>query len=130
MARFIFVLCCCVGRSEVLVCSKGSRTSGSYDHTRLQQEKWQGSRSRDSNHNGSRSEIDAPTAKNVSCTQMLTSMFVCASAPSHISHCPPYLLSPNIGLIASRVEVVVEESIAILNNVSLTSFFSLREGIP
>jgi hypothetical protein len=87
-ARFISVLCC-VGRSEVLVCSKGSRTSGSYDHTRLQQEKWQGSRSRDSNHNGSRSEIDAPTAKNVSCTQMLTSMFVCASAPSHISHCPP-----------------------------------------
>jgi hypothetical protein len=76
---FTFVLCyCCVGRSEVLVCSERSRTPGSCDragHPLAAKLKWQESRSEDSNHNGSRSAIDSTTAKNVSCPQMLTSMF-------------------------------------------------------
>jgi hypothetical protein len=79
-ARFIFALCCCccVGRSEVLVCSEGSRTPESCDRAGnplAAKLKWQESRSEDSNHNGSRSAINAPTAKNVSWPQMLTSMF-------------------------------------------------------
>jgi hypothetical protein len=67
---FIFVLCCCVGRSEVLVCFEGSRTPGSCDragHPLAAKLKWQESRNEHINNDGSRSVIDSMTAKNVSC---------------------------------------------------------------
>jgi hypothetical protein len=59
---------------------------------------------------------------------MLSSMFQVYSCTKTYQPSPSLATKSKHRLTANRVEAVVEESIAILNNVSLTSSFSLREA--